>query len=134
MQYNQHYANNKNDYFIDVTNLGLHNKDFALVTQASILVIYIYSAKIEHKTLCGSRVHSHNIPLCNCVITAATKATKVKAKATTIDNKKRQQSAVLSQQEIGTVHKLVEKIQTAGFYLTIGGKLKRRRKEEFCNL
>ena len=33
-------ANNKitnnNDYFNDVTNLGLHNKDFILVTQASI--------------------------------------------------------------------------------------------------
>ena len=29
-------ATNDNDYFIDVTNLGLHNKDFALVTQASI--------------------------------------------------------------------------------------------------
>ena len=38
---NQHYTINDNDYFIDVTNLGLHNKDFALVTQASILVIYI---------------------------------------------------------------------------------------------
>ena len=37
---NQHYAINDNDYFIDVTNIGLHNKDFALVTQASILVIY----------------------------------------------------------------------------------------------
>ena len=40
-QHNQQYVNNYNDYFIDVTNLGLHNKDFALVTQASILVIYI---------------------------------------------------------------------------------------------
>ena len=40
-QYNRQYVNNDNDYFIDVTNLGLHNKDFALVTQASILVIYI---------------------------------------------------------------------------------------------
>ena len=40
-QHNQQYVNNDNDYFIDVTNLGLHNKDFALVTQASILVIYI---------------------------------------------------------------------------------------------
>ena len=37
----QHNATNYNDYFIDVTNLGLHNKDFTLVTQASILVIYI---------------------------------------------------------------------------------------------
>ena len=41
-QYTQYYANNDNNYFIDVTNLGLHNKDFALVTQASILVIYIF--------------------------------------------------------------------------------------------
>ena len=31
---NQHYAINDNNYFIDVTNIGLHNKDFALVTQA----------------------------------------------------------------------------------------------------
>ena len=47
---------------MDVTNLGLHNKDFALVTQASILVIYIYIfAKIECKTLNGSRVHSLTI-------------------------------------------------------------------------
>ena len=38
---NTENATNNNDYFIDVTNLGLHNKDFALVTQASILVIYI---------------------------------------------------------------------------------------------
>ena len=30
-----------NDYLIDVTNLGLHNKDSTLVTQASILS-YIY--------------------------------------------------------------------------------------------
>ena len=29
-------ATNNNDYIIDVNNLGLHNKDFALVTQASI--------------------------------------------------------------------------------------------------
>ena len=42
MQYNQHYANNDNNYFIDVTNLGFHNKDFALVTQASMLVTYIF--------------------------------------------------------------------------------------------
>ena len=88
MQYNQHYANNDNDYFIDVTNLGLHNKDFALVTQASILVIYIYSAEIECKTLYGSRVHSHNIPQHNCAVTTATKANKEKAKVTTIDNKR----------------------------------------------
>ena len=57
-------ATNDNDYFIDVTNLGLHNKDFALVTQASILVIHNYTA-IEHKTLYSLRVHSHNIPQCN---------------------------------------------------------------------
>ena len=36
MQHNWNATNN-NDYFIDVTNLGLHNKDFTLVTQASIL-------------------------------------------------------------------------------------------------
>ena len=36
-------ATNNNDYFIDVTNLGLHNKDSTLVTQASIFsYIYIY--------------------------------------------------------------------------------------------
>ena len=39
---NTENATNNNDYFTDVTNLGLHNKDFALVTQASIFVIYIY--------------------------------------------------------------------------------------------
>ena len=47
---NTENATNNNDYFIDVTNLGLHNKDFALVTQASILVIYIFCV-IECKTL-----------------------------------------------------------------------------------
>ena len=31
---------NNNDYYNDVTNLGLHNKDFILVTLASILVIF----------------------------------------------------------------------------------------------
>ena len=67
------------------------------------------------------------------VICTATAATKVETRATTIDNKQ-QQSAVHSQQEIGTVHKLVEKIRTSGFYLTTRGKLKRRRKEEFHNL
>ena len=30
-----------NNYFIDVTSLGLHNKDFTLVTQASILLFII---------------------------------------------------------------------------------------------
>ena len=51
----------------DVINLGLHNKDFTLVTQASILVIYIYIyfTVIECKTLYSLRVHSHNIPQCN---------------------------------------------------------------------
>ena len=62
-------ATNNNDYFIDVTNLRLHNKDSALVTQASILVIYNYTA-VELKTLYGLRVHSHNIPQhnshCSC--------------------------------------------------------------------
>ena len=33
---NTENTTNDNDYFIDVTNLGLHNKDFILVTQASI--------------------------------------------------------------------------------------------------
>ena len=33
---NTENATNNNDYFIDVTNLGLHNKYFTLVTQASI--------------------------------------------------------------------------------------------------
>ena len=58
---NSENTTNNNDYFIDLTNLGLHNKDFALVTQASTLVIYIF-CMIERKTLYGSRVHSHNIP------------------------------------------------------------------------
>ena len=58
------HATNNNDYFTDVTNLGLHNKDLTLVTQASILFIYNYTV-IEHKTLYGLRVHSHNIPQCN---------------------------------------------------------------------
>ena len=56
---------------------------------------------------------------------------EVKAKATTNNNK-----PVRVQQGIGTAHKLVEKIQTSGFYPAIKGKgkLKRRRKEEFHNL
>ena len=63
-------ATNNNNYFIDVTNLGLHNKDSKLVTQASIFLviyiyIYIYVTAIERKTLYGLRVLSHNIPQCN---------------------------------------------------------------------
>ena len=50
----QHNATNNNDYFIDVTNLGLYNKDFTLVTQASIL---LYMS-------CGSKTASL---LVNCV-------------------------------------------------------------------
>ena len=79
----QHYVTNDNDYFIDVTNLGHHNKDFTLVTQASILFIYNYTA-IEHKTLYDLRVHSCNIPqrnsCCNC------RNQKAKATATTANN------------------------------------------------
>ena len=60
----QHYATNDNDYCIDVTNLGLHNEDFTLVTQASILFIYNYTV-IECKILYGLLVHSDNIPQCN---------------------------------------------------------------------
>ena len=33
---NTENTTNNNDCFTDVTNLGLHNKDFILVTQASI--------------------------------------------------------------------------------------------------
>ena len=84
---------NNNDYFIDVTNLGFHNKDFALVTQASILVIYIFYV-IECKTLYGSRVHSHNIPQHNL---HHNRHIKSKGKATTIDNKLPPQKTVSSQ-------------------------------------
>ena len=57
---------------------------------------------------------------------------QLEVKATTNNNN----SQVHIQQGIGTAHKLVEKIWTTGFYPAIKGKgkLKRRRKEEFCNL
>ena len=55
---------NNNDYFIDVTNLGLHNKDSTLVTQASIFsYIYIYIFYCDRmQDPVRSKVHSHNIP------------------------------------------------------------------------
>ena len=59
-------------------------------------------------------------------ICAVTATTKVKAKATI--NNKLPQRAVCSQRGIGTAHKLVEKIWTAGFYPTI--KRKRKTEEE----
>ena len=68
----------------------------------------------------------------NAILTATT-ATKSKGKS---NNKQQQTSPVHIQRGIGTAHKLVEKIQTTGFYPAIKGKgkLRRRRKEEFHNL
>ena len=63
---------NNNYYHNDVIHLRLHNKDFILVTQASILVIL---TAIERKTPYGLRVYSHSIPQCIHTTTTATKAT-----------------------------------------------------------
>ena len=81
-------ATNNNDYFIDITNLGLHNKDFTLVTQASILVIYIFFTVIEYKTCTVSGYTLTTFP--NAIL-ATTAATKSKGKS---NNKKQQTSLV----------------------------------------